>query len=169
MADTPRKKLDALDLLMQDHREVESLFREFEYVQKDHAAAALVIGNACAELEMHDKLENEIFYPAISEAAGNDEIEDLLVDAEDAHDTVLELIEELGQMETSDVAKRHAHFLVIIAQVQQHILDEETMLFPKVRTTEQLDLEALGDEIAERRTELMNEMGYAEEDGALTV
>jgi iron-sulfur cluster repair protein YtfE (RIC family) len=167
MAETPRKELDALDLLMQDHREIESLFREFEHVQQDHEAAALVIENACAELEMHDKLENEIFYPAISEAAADDEIEDLLVDAEDAHDTVLEMIEELEQIETDDVAKRHAHFIAIVAQVKQHILDEETALFPKVQKIEQLDLEALGAELHERRSELMTEPGLAK-DGAVT-
>lgn len=166
MADTPRKELNALDLLMQDHRELESLFSEFEYVQQDHEAAALVIENACEELEMHDKLENEIFYPAVSDAAASDEIEHLLADAEDSHDDVLDLIEELEQFETEDAAKRHAVFMLIIAQVKQHILDEETVLFPKLEKLERLDLEALGAEMHERRTALMTEPGLAE-DGVL--
>ena len=33
MTEAPRKHLDAIELLMQDHRELESLFREFEYLQ----------------------------------------------------------------------------------------------------------------------------------------
>lgn len=166
MAEMPRKALDALDLLMQDHREIESLFSEFEHVQQDSDAAALVIENACIELEMHDKLENEIFYPAVSEAAADDAIEELLVDAEDAHDTVLELIEALEEMDEDDTVGRHAHFMLVIEQVKQHILDEETALFPKVLKIETLDLEALGAELNERRTELMTEPDLAE-DGAV--
>ena len=34
MTEKVRKELDVLDLLMQDHREVESLFREFEHLQQ---------------------------------------------------------------------------------------------------------------------------------------
>lgn len=162
MAEKPRKELDALDLLMQDHREVESLFRDFEHLQKKGEATGAVIDNACAELRMLDTLENDVFYPAVSKAADEaEQIEALLDDAEDAHDTVLELIDELEELETDE--ERNAHFVLVIENVQRHILEEEAELFPKVQKLK-LDLEALAAEMKVRRGELMIEMGLAEVD-----
>jgi len=154
MAEEARKDLDALDLLMQDHRELESLFSEFEFLLQNGDDTADVIESACAELTIHDALENDIFYPAVSDAAGTEEIEALLDDAEDAHDRVLDLIEELEHME-ADVAKRNACFGLLAEQVKQHILQEETELFPKAKKLDNLDLDLLATRMKARTSELM--------------
>jgi hemerythrin superfamily protein len=159
MIEEKRKALDALDVLMQHHRVVESLFSEFEYLHKNGRDTARVIEAACAEIKIHDAIENDIFYPAVSDAAGEEGIDALLDDAEDSHDSALDLIEEL---EEADVAARHPHFMLLIAQVTQHIMDEETELFPRVRTLEQLDLASLGSEMKARETELVAEAELAE-------
>jgi len=65
-----RKKDNALEMLKQDHREVEMLFKEFEKLEQDgERAVEQVISTACTELKIHDKIETEIFYPAVREAA----------------------------------------------------------------------------------------------------
>lgn len=162
MAEKPRKELDALELLMQDHREVESLFREFEYLQKKAGTTAGVIDIACAELKMHDTVENDVFYPAVSKAAAQaEEIEALLDAAEDAHDAVMALIDDLDAMDTDDA--RNGQFMLIIENVQAHVAAEETTLFPAVRKLP-LDLLALSTEMKRCKAELMSELGLDEAD-----
>ena len=154
MTETARKALDAIELLMQDHREVESLFTEFEYLQQNREDTADVIAIACAELRIHDALENEIFYPALSSASGEDEVEALLDDAEEAHDNVLDLIDDLDAMD-ADGAARDAHFKLIVAQVTRHIAEEESELFPRATRLAQLDLESVTAAMKARKEELM--------------
>lgn len=159
-----QKKDDAIELLKQDHREVESLFNEFEKLKdEDEEAAAEIIETACTELQIHDKIETEIFYPAVREQAGDEEVEDLLDEAEVEHDTVRELIEKLEGMDSED-EKRHAHFTVLIEYVKHHVEEEEKEMFPKLKKLKGLDLEALGAEMKERKTELMAEMGVESEE-----
>ena len=62
---------DPVVLLKQDHRSVEVLFKEFEQLEDDQDAAEQVIETACTELKIHDKIETEIFYPAVRAAASS--------------------------------------------------------------------------------------------------
>ena len=164
MAEKARNELDAIDLLLQDHREVESLFAEFDSLDEgEDEDAEDLVEDACLELEIHDKLETEIFYPAVREAAAaDDDIEDLLNEAEDEHEAVRELIEKLQDMDPDDDA-RDALFTTLIEQVKHHVEEEESELFPKVKKLEGLDLVELGAEMRERKTELLAEMGVDEQ------
>jgi hemerythrin superfamily protein len=153
-----QKKDDAIELLKKDHREVEGLFKEFEELEDNAEAAEQVIETACTELKMHDKIESEIFYPAVREAAEQEEIADLLDEAEVEHDTVRELIGKLESMDPTD-EKRHAHFTVLSEYVKHHVKEEEKQMFPKVKKLKSLDLKALGEEMKARKEALMAEMG----------
>ena len=153
---TGREPSDAIELLLQDHRKVEELFKQFEKLaEDDEEAAALVIETACMELTVHDKIEMEIFYPAVREAA-DEEIEDVLDEAEVEHEGVRELIEKLEAMDVDD-EKRKAHFTVLTEYVKHHVKEEETEMFPKVKKLKELDLAALGEEMARRKEELTAE------------
>src|SRR4051794_10917249 len=114
------KKVDAITLLKQDHREVEGLFKEFEQLKDDEDAVVQVIETACTELKVHDRIETEIFYPSVRQAAEQEEVEDLLDEAEVEHETVRELIEKLEGMDPSD-GKRKAHFTVLMEYVKHHV------------------------------------------------
>jgi len=162
MAKAPKKE-DAIDLLKQDHREVEALFKEFEQLEDDMEAAEQVIETACTELTIHDKIETEIFYPAVREAAEQEEVEDLLDEAEVEHETVRELIGKLEGMDPAD-EKRKAHFTVLMEYVKHHVQEEEKEMFPKLKKLKSLDLESLGEEMKERKTELMAEVGVEMEE-----
>ena len=161
MAEQVRRELDAIDLLMQDHREMESLFSEFAYLHEKGEDTNAVIESACAELKIHDAVENDIFYPAVSDAGGEEDLEALLDDAEDAHDRVLDLIEELENL-PGDAAARNAHFNVLAEEVRQHILLEEDELFPKLKKLEQLNLDALATSMKTRISELTPKIAVAD-------
>lgn len=165
MAQARKKGPNAIDLLKQDHREVEMLFKEFEelHEQGEEAAEAAeqVIQTTCTELKIHDKLETEIFYPAIRAEAGEEET-DLLDEAEVEHDTVRELIQKLEGMDAGD-DKKHAHFTVLMEYVKHHVKEEEKEMFPKFRKMD-IDFRALGEQMKERKAELMSEMGVEVEE-----
>jgi iron-sulfur cluster repair protein YtfE (RIC family) len=158
-----RKALDALDLLMQDHREVESLFREFEYLHQNRKDTGGVIANACAELKIHDTLETEIFYRAVGEAAEDEKFDRLLDEAEEEHDTILELIEKLEQTPADD-GQRDNCFTMLIAHVKHHVLKEETERFPLVKKLERLDLTSVTAAMKKRKAEVIAETGTTEAD-----
>ena len=164
MPRTSRKKEDAIALLKSDHREVEELFKEFEALE-DTAGDAVepIIASACTALKMHDKLETEIFYPAVREQAGTEkEVEDLLNEAEVEHDHVRELVQKLEGM-GSDDEKRDAHFTVLMEYVKHHVKEEEKEMFPKLKKLD-VDFAELGRQMKERKRSLMSEMGVEAEE-----
>lgn len=162
MTEKVRKELDALDLLMQDHRELESLFREFEYLQQNNRNTGRVIADACAELKIHDTLETEVFYAAVGEAADDEMRGGLLDEAEEQHDRILKLIEKLET--TADHKQRDAYFTILAEDVKHHILKDETQRFPLVKKLNQLDLDSITAVMKRRKGELIAEMGIPEAD-----
>ena len=166
MARTSRKKDDAIALLKSDHREVAELFKEFEQLENaDTDAVEPVIASACAALKIHDKLESEIFYPAIREQAGDEkEIEDLLNEAEVEHDHVRELVQKIEGMGSDDV-RRDAHFTVLVEYVKHHVKEEEKEMFPKLKKLD-IDFAELGRQMKARKSALMSEMGVEAEEAS---
>lgn len=166
MTEKDRNDLDALDLLMQGHRELESLFREFEFLQENRKNPGRVIENACAELRIHDALETGIFYAALREAADDEEINGLLDQAGDEHDRIRELI---GQLRPTDTDRRDACFVLLAEQVKHHVLGEETKLFPLVKNLNRLDLDAVTAAMKKRSAAMIADLGIAEEAAEETV
>jgi hypothetical protein len=64
----------ALDLLKEDHREVEQLFQAFGEV--NGRARQGIADEAIQALEVHTKIEEGIVYPAIREATGQEDLVD---------------------------------------------------------------------------------------------
>jgi hemerythrin superfamily protein len=158
-----RTKDNALEMLKQDHREVEMLFKEFEKLEQDgEQALEQVISTACTELKIHDKIETEVFYPAVREQAQNEEVEDLLNEAEVEHTSVRNLIKTIEGMSPSD-EKRNAHFTVLMEYVKHHVKEEEKEMFPKLKKLD-IDFGQLGQQLKERKAELMGEMGVEMEE-----
>ena len=109
----------------------------------------------CVELTVHATVEEEIFYPAAREAMSDDD-SDMLDEAEVEHSTVKELVDQLSAMSPAE-ALYDAKVKVLSEYVKHHVQEEEEKLFPALRETD-LDLEALGAEIAQRKQELQEEL-----------
>jgi hemerythrin superfamily protein len=59
---------DAIEILKNDHRQVEKMFKEFDQLQRsdsDDESKREVVERACAALTVHAQIEEEIFYPAV--------------------------------------------------------------------------------------------------------
>ena len=143
----------AIDLLEEDHRQVEEWFDEYDEVTEDDARKAELAQKICLALKVHAQIEEEIFYPQAREATkDNDLIDEAVVE----HATVKNLIAEIESMEVGEDLY-DAKIRVLGEMVKQHIKEEEEELFPELRPAK-IDLEAFGKELAERKEELMAEM-----------
>jgi hemerythrin superfamily protein len=145
------KSQDAIALLKEDHRAVEKLFKEFESAKGEGRKETLA-RKICLELTIHTKIEEEIFYPACQGKVD----EDLLKEAFVEHDSAKLLVAEIeaGSGQSDDYFD--AKVQVLSEQVEHHVEEEEKELFPEVRKAE-IDLKGLGEQLAERKKELMKE------------
>ena len=138
--------LDALELLRKDHERVEQLFRRFERGRGEEDRSGL-IEEACAALTEHADLEEQYFYPVVQAITGDEE---LVEEAQIEHASVRQLIEALQG--GAQGPRELAAFRVLIEYVRHHVQEEEERIFPLVRKTG-IDLEAFGEELAERKGE----------------
>ena len=144
---------DALEFLKSQHREVEDLFKQFEKLGDEGPSEEKepIVRMACEKLTVHASIEEEIFYPAALEI---DDVESLLNEAEVEHNTAKDLIATLDSMDASD-PMFSATFTVLSEYIKHHVKEEEGELFPKVKKSD-LDLDALGQELAAQADELMS-------------
>ena len=145
---------DAIALLKADHREVEGYFEAFEKARSDDRKQQLA-EKICRALTVHTTIEEEIFYPAFLEAT---EEEELHHEAAVEHDGAKKLIAEIESSGPDD-DYYDAKVTVLSEMIKHHVNEEEKRdgLFAKSRQSE-MDLEALGEQLASRKAELMNDI-----------
>ena len=150
---TPKQGIDAIALLKADHQKVADLLKEFEDA---HGARKRDIATQiCSELHVHAQIEEEILYPAARGVLQRDDL-DLVDEADVEHASIKGLV---GRIEESGASDDHfdAFVTVLGEYVKHHVKEEENELFPKLKHSE-LDLQAVGAELAKRKTELQGEM-----------
>lgn len=143
---------NAIDLLMEDHKMVKRMFKEFDK-NKESAEAAdkeELVGEICDALELHSEIEEQIFYPAARAAIGDD---DMMNEAEVEHAAAKDLIEQLRGMDPADELY-DAKVTVLGEQIDHHVEEEEKEMFAKVKKAK-LDLEALGEQMQEMKDSRM--------------
>lgn len=148
-----KSQKDAIKLLTDDHAKVKKLFREYEKLTKkeDQEGKEELAQQICKELTIHAQLEEEIFYPAAREAIKDD---DLLNEALVEHSSAKDLISEIKSMKMDD-PMYDAVVTVLGEYVNHHVQEEEEKMFPKAQKSK-MDLEGIGNEMAERKEELMD-------------
>ena len=144
---------DAIALLTKDHAVALEGFKQYEKLgDKALAAKQKLAQQLCEDLTIHMRIEEEIFYPAVREALGDD---DMMDEAEVEHDAARNLIGEIEDMAASE-SHYDAKVKVLGEEVQHHVKEEQDEMFAKVRDAK-LDLDALGSQMAERKLELKAE------------
>jgi hemerythrin superfamily protein len=146
------EEISAIDLLEEDHRQIEDLFDEYEKVEDVSEKEQLAL-KICMALQVHTRIEEEIFYPAAREAIEKPElIDEAIVE----HASAKQLISEIEDMEPGEELY-DAKVKVLQEQVLHHVEEEEGELFPQVEASE-LDLEALGKKMTERKVVLAKQV-----------
>ena len=146
--------MDALQLLTADHNRVRGLFTRFKAAHEgeDVAQMTAMAAKIFEELTVHTTIEEEIFYPAVKPETG--EITESVDEGLQEHHVVKVLMGEISQLEAGS-AEWVAKMTVLIEGVEHHAGEEETDLFPSVRTNTDKDaLESLGKRLESRKAGL---------------
>ena len=151
----PAAKMDAIGMLIADHKKVQKAFKDFEKLKKGGSKRGRsdIVRQTCADLTVHTTIEEEIFYPAARKAIKDMDVMD---EAAVEHAGAKELIAQLESMQPGDDLY-DAKFTVLGESVNHHIREEQNEMFPKVRRTK-LDLNALGEQMAQRKAELESQI-----------
>ena len=145
------EEMDAIAMLKSDHRKVEELFEKFEQTN-GKATKQRLAEQICLELKVHTAIEEEVFYPACRGRIEDDLVNEAYVE----HDSAKLLINEIeagGPEEDFYDAK----VKVLQEQIEHHVEEEEKSrgnLFQQARASD-VDLVALGEQMAARKAELM--------------
>jgi hemerythrin superfamily protein len=154
--DAPR---DAIALLKQDHRAVEALFEEFE--DADESEQSELATRICQMLTVHAQIEEEILYPQAKEAFGEED-DEKVYEAEIEHGSAKELIAKI-EAGTPEDPEFKPLVKVLSEYIKHHVKEEEKEMFPALKETE-LDLKEIGSQLAQRKMQLMEQMGIEAEE-----
>ena len=146
--------MDALDLLTGDHNRVRGLFTRFKSAKEadDLATMTTLATKILDELHVHTTIEEEIFYPELQDAT--EEIHETITEGFEEHHVAKGVMEEIAALEpnTEDWA---AKVTVLIESIEHHAGEEESEMFPKVRTATTAEQRAsLAERMEARKTEL---------------
>lgn len=146
--------MDALVLLTADHNRVRGLFARFQAAEEaeDSALMAELSEKIITDLEVHTTIEEEIFYPGVSDAS--EEIKDTVDEGVEEHHVAKILMSEIKPLSPEDDAFT-AKMKVLIESIEHHAGEEEEELFPPCRKAmEKAALEDLGQRLEARKAQL---------------
>lgn len=140
--------MNALDLLKRDHDLVKDLFAEYDTLSGDGARKNEIAQTVLSELELHSRIEQDIFYPALRARSGKDGKE-LVKHSVREHQEIDDLVAELKDADPSD-PDFEDKFLDLMEDVEEHFAEEETEMFPKAQILGK-DLEEIGRQMQEEK------------------
>jgi hemerythrin superfamily protein len=135
--------VDIYSLIKKDHQEVANLFRRLKAAEGFSETSEQLFAQLREELELHTHAEERVWYPALREAEGPQE---LVVEALDDHALVQDLLDELATSRMDDEAWNEK-LEVLEEHVEDHIEEEEGDIFDVAR---QLFSVAQAAELAQR-------------------
>ena len=142
---------DAIAILTADHRQVRALFQQYADTP-DPYLRQIIAEHVFAELTLHMLLEETVFYPAVAEQS-DEEGKQLVSEALQDHQEIKDLMATL--QETDDDTGFEAGFQALRVQVEQHIEDEETRMFPQARQVLATHLEEITVLLQERKAQIL--------------
>jgi hemerythrin-like domain-containing protein len=144
--------MDALKLLKRDHDEVKSMLSDLESTtERAEKTRTQGLATLKAELEVHEAIEEEIFYPALKE---HPKTRELALEGYEEHHVVDMVMAEIEGVEPSDETWM-AKFTVMKENLEHHIEEEEGEMFDQAeKVFEDDELEELGDRMQARKDEL---------------
>ena len=150
--------MDATELLKEDHETVRDLLKKYEAAgDRAYQTKKGLFEEIKDELEIHSKIEEKIFYPAVKKLRSAD-AEEIVDEAIEEHAIVKRLLEELDGLKPQD-ERFDAKMKVLKENVEHHAAEEEDEMFPEARSgMDEARLEALGSEMAEMKETLKSRL-----------
>jgi hemerythrin-like domain-containing protein len=144
--------MDAIKLLTNDHDEMKKLLNQLEETtERGIKIRTELFAKVRRELEIHETIEEEIFYPALKE---HPKAKDIVLEGIEEHHVVDGIVAELEVVPVEDETWG-AKLTVMKENVEHHMEEEEGDMFPKARKVfDDDELEDLGTRMQERKTQL---------------
>jgi hemerythrin superfamily protein len=121
--------VDIYSLIKRDHQEVASLFRRLKAAEGFSETSEQLFAQLREELELHAHAEEQVWYPALREAEGTQE---LVEEALNDHALVQDFLDELAATRVDDEAWNDK-LEVLEEHVENHIEEEEADIFDVAR------------------------------------
>ena len=148
--------MDALSLLKADHDKVKKMLADGEQTtERAEKTRQELFDTLKAEMMLHERIEEEIFYPALKE---HPKAKDIVLEGFEEHHVVDEI---MGELEATDVTDETwgAKFKVMKENIEHHIEEEEGEMFKQARSVFDTDeLKSLGARMMELK-ELGQQVG----------
>ena len=138
---------NATNLIRSDHAKVLALFHRYRLDAPPRRKQALA-ETICLMLEVHARIEEEIFYPAMRRVDP-----DLVDKSVPEHNEMRRLVMRLRETPPHGLA-HDAALMELMRDVMRHVADEETILLPEAERALPDELDALGARMMKRRMEL---------------
>ncbi|WP_257453484.1 hemerythrin domain-containing protein [Archangium lipolyticum] len=144
--------MDAIELLTQQHEEVDELFEKFEKaIEKGDDSVMDLFVRIADNLAAHAVIEEKIFYPSVYVGPTADKLQE----AVEEHLSVKRVIADLLDMDPMD-AQFKAKMKVLQELVEHHVEEEEKDLFKSVKKLMTKDeLAVMGEQLETMFSELI--------------
>ena len=139
----------AIALIKEEHQALNALFAEFDKANEERRRE--IVDETILRLDIHAQLKDEVLYPAIEEAVG----EDALAEATGRHEDMEEMLDEF--VDADDETVNDEDFKALGEKMRVHFEEEEQAIDSLTKDSD-IDLDALGEEMATRREELRAEL-----------
>jgi hemerythrin superfamily protein len=143
----------AIEVLKQDHRTVEDLFKQYEEAEERTPSAQKVKirDQVVKHLSVHAYIEETVFYPATEKAQQG--TEEMVKEALEEHSKARESLRKLTTLDPED-SDFDAEMRHLITDVRHHVEEEENDMFPKVsEVLSSKELSELGDRLEQAKAE----------------
>ncbi len=134
--------MDAISLLKADHDKVKKMLADGEETtERAEVTRTELFGKIKAEMLIHERIEEEIFYPALK---SHPRAKDIVLEGYEEHHVVDEIMGELEALAVTDETWG-AKFKVMKENIEHHIEEEEGEMFKTARQVfDSAELESLG-------------------------
>ena len=147
--------MNAFQLLKEDHQKVSGIFQQLEpTTERAEKTRTELFAKLKNELDVHARIEETIFYPAIKQEA---ETREIVLEGFEEHHVVKMLLKELEALPV-DTEQWTAKLKVLQENVEHHVEEEEGEMFQKARqvlTEEQIN--DLGARMEAEKTRLLQQ------------
>jgi hemerythrin superfamily protein len=122
-------ELNALDLIKDDHERLKKMFKRA--LQTDDAGArGDLLHQIRAELVAHERMEEDIFYPALRTAS--EKATDIVLEGYEEHHVIDLILDEMFNV-PEDADQWAAKLKVLHENLEHHIEEEEGEMFKRAR------------------------------------
>lgn len=143
---------NAIELLKEDHRKVKKLLEQGDETTENAVKTRTeVLEKIKAEMQVHEAIEEEIFYPALQQ---HEKAKEIVLEGYEEHHVVDQILGELDDVSVED-ERWAAKFSVMKENVEHHIEEEEDDMFKKAKQIFSDDeLNELGERMETKKKQL---------------